>query len=52
VIAACLAVLYWKGLEGSPLHLVSYIVATALGNAGLLLKMVVDNVQTDKVSDF
>lgn len=52
VIASCLAVLYWDGLEGSPLHLASYIVATALGNAGLLLKMVVDNMQTDKVSDF
>jgi hypothetical protein len=35
-----LAVLYWEGLEGSPLHLVSYIAAAILANFGLLLKMI------------
>jgi hypothetical protein len=40
VVAICLAVLYRDGLEGSPLHLASYLVATLLGNAGLMLKMI------------
>ncbi len=45
VVAICLAVLYWDGLEGSPLHLASYLVATLLGNAGLLLKMITGELQ-------
>lgn len=48
-LAICFAVLYWDGLEGSPLHLASYIVATALGNTGLLLKMIVGEVQENIV---
>jgi hypothetical protein len=48
VVAICLAILYWEGLQGSPLHLASYLVATALANTGLLLKMVVEVKQPEK----
>lgn len=36
-----IAILYREGLEGSPLHLISYLGAAVLGNIGLLLKMLV-----------
>jgi len=49
IVAICLAILYWDGLEGSPLHLVSYIIATVLANTGLLLKMVVDIQHSEKI---
>lgn len=48
-LAICFAILYWDGLEGSPLHFASYIVATVLGNTGLLLKMIVDEVEENIV---
>jgi len=35
-----IALHYREGLEGSPLHLASYLIAAFLGNLGLLLKMI------------
>jgi hypothetical protein len=49
IVSICLAILYWDGLKGSPLHLASYLIATALANTGLLLKMVVDVQHSEKM---